>query len=253
MNELYATKLRLQTIMRQKTKGAILRSKARWHEQGERNTRYFLNLEKRNNSKKTVTRLKLSDNKLTSDPVEILQEQKTFFQTLYKSHNTNQHNLSEIGFFSSANTCLLNENDKMLCEGKISEEEWFAALKEFKNNKTPGTDGFSVEFYKSFWPELGTDMTVRFNHAFRTGSLSISQKRGIISLIPKKNKDKTLLENLRPISLLNIDYKILTKAIAKRLETVLPKIINPDQTGSVNQRTLYRRKCQVNSRYNVSF
>ena len=76
-------------------------------------------------------------------------------------------------------------------------------------------------------------MTASFNYAFQKGSLSISQKRGIISLIPKKNKDKTLLENLRPISLLNVDYKILTKSIAKRLEKVLPKIINSDQTGYI--------------------
>ena len=79
-------------------------------------------------------------------------------------------------------------------------------------------------------------MTASFNYAFQKGSLSISQKRGIISLIPKKNKDKTLLENLRPISLLNVDYKILTKSIAKRLEKVLPKIINSDQTGSIKGR-----------------
>ena len=81
LNELYATKLRLQlTIMRLKTKGAILRSKARWHEFGERNSRYFFNLEKRNYSKKTVTKLKLRNNKLTCDQSEILQglEQKTF-------------------------------------------------------------------------------------------------------------------------------------------------------------------------------
>ena len=79
-------------------------------------------------------------------------------------------------------------------------------------------------------------MVASFNYAFRTGTLSISQRRGITSLIPKKNKDKTLLENLRPVSLLNIDYKILTKTIAKRLEKVLPKIINSDQTGYVKGR-----------------
>ena len=54
-------------------------------------------------------------------------------------------------------------------------------------------------------------MTVSFNYAFQKGSLSISLKGGIISLIPQKNKDNTLLENLRLISLLNVDYKILTK------------------------------------------
>ena len=56
---------------------------------------------------------------------------------------------------------------------------------------------------------------------------------GLLSVIPKKEKDTSLLENLRPISLLNVDYKILTKVIAKRLENLLPKIINPDQTRYV--------------------
>jgi len=68
-------------------------------------------------------------------------------------------------------------------------------------------------------------MVSSFIYAFRTGTLSISERRGVISLIPKKNKDKTLLENLRPVSLLDVDYKILTKTIAKRLGKVLPKII----------------------------
>ena len=63
-----------------------------------------------------------------------------------------------------------------------------------------------------------------------------AQKRGIISLIPKKNKDKTLLENLRAISLQNVDYKIMTKSIAKRLEKALPKMINYDQTSYNKER-----------------
>ena len=86
-------------------------------------------------------------------------------------------------------------------------------------------------FYKFFWPELKSDMTSSFNYAFQKGTLSISQRRGIISLIPKKDKDKTLLENVRPISLLNVDYKILTKAIAKRLEKILPKIMNKPRSN----------------------
>lgn len=78
-----------------------------------------------------------------------------------------------------------------------------------------------------------------FNHAFHSGTLSISQRRGTISLIAKKAKDTSLLENLRPISLLNIDYKILTNVIAKRLDTLLPKVINPDHTGYLKGRYIY--------------
>ena len=76
----------------------------------------------------------------------------------------------------------------------------------------------------------------KFQLCIHSGTLSISQKRGIISLIPKKDKDTSLLENLGPMSLLNVDYKILTKVIAKRLEKLLLKIINPDQTGYMKGR-----------------
>ena len=97
-------------------------------------------------------------------------------------------------------------------------DECLEALKDFQSGKTPGTDDFSAEFYRLFWHEIGRTLTDSLNHAFQSGKLSITQeRRGIISLIPKKSKDKTILENLRPISLLNVDYKILTEAIAKRL------------------------------------
>ena len=88
-------------------------------------------------------------------------------------------------------------------------------------------------FVYFFWRELHLDMIKSFNFAFDTEILSISQRRGIITLVQKPNKDATSLENLRPISLLNVAYKILTKTIAKRLGKVLPKIINPDQTSFV--------------------
>ena len=82
------------------------------------------------------------------------------------------------------------------------------ARKEFTNNKTPGTGGFTSEFSKFLWLELCTEMIASFNYAFHSGTLSISERRGITSLIPKKGKDTSLLE-------------------------LLLKIINHDQTGYV--------------------
>ena len=79
-------------------------------------------------------------------------------------------------------------------------------------------------------------MVDSFNYAFQTGNLSISQRLGIISLIPKKDKNLEFLKNWRPITLLNTDYKIATKAIAMRLEKVLPKIIHPCQVGYLKGR-----------------
>ena len=129
-----------------------------------------------------------------------------------------------MGVFLILELSPLTEKIKTLCEGSITMDECLEALKDFKSRKTPGTHGFPAEFYRFFWTNVGNELIGSFNYAFKSGSLSISQRRGIISLIPKKFKDKTIQENLRPISLLNVDYKILTKTIAKRLEKVLPNL-----------------------------
>ena len=84
-----------------------------------------------------------------------------------------------------------------------------------------------------------------FNFAVDNGSLSISQRRGTITLIAKANKHTTVLDNLRPTSLLNTNYKILTKVVTKRLEKVLPKVLYPEQTGYIKE-TVYRWKHPFN-------
>ena len=90
-----------------------------------------------------------------------------------------------------------------------------------------------------FWEDLCEEMMESFNFAKVKKKMSIEQRRGIITLIPKKKKDPIYLDNWMPLSLLNVDYKIATNAIARRLEKVLPEIINEDQTGYV-KRTFYR-------------
>ena len=121
-------------------------------------------------------------------------------------------------------------------EGVMSIHECEIALKTMENNKTPGTDGLTSEFYRYFWKLLGPFMVNSFNFAFQNGTLSISQRQAIISLIPKKKKKTEYLKNWRPVSLLNVDYKIATKTIALRLEKVLPNLIHPCQSGYVKGR-----------------
>ena len=222
--------------MTYRTKGAILRSKVRWYEDGERNTKYFYALEKRNYTNTVITRLKLAENVYTEDQFNILDKEKCFYESLYKSKNIDAEKLKNSPFFNPESITPLNEDERLSCEGQITSEECYNALKDFKVGKTPGTDGFPAEFDRFFWPEINKEMTESFNFAFQSRKLSITQRTGIISLIPQKFKDKTMLDHLRPISLLNVDYKIVTKAIAKRLEKVLPSIINPDQTGYVKGR-----------------
>ena len=83
-----------------------------------------------------------------------------------------------------------------------------------------------MEFYKAFWQVVGKIMVDSLNYSYDHGELPNSQKKAIITLIEEKDKDKRNLSNWRPISLINVDVKIGSKAIAKRLETVLPNIIH---------------------------
>ena len=107
------------------------------------------------------------------------------------------------------------------------------ALSMMQNNKSPGSDGLTTEFYRASWDIISTYVVNSFNYAFNTG---ISQRQGIRALIPKNNKDTHYLKNWRPVTLLNVDYKIATKTIALRIEKVLPHLINPTQTGYVKGR-----------------
>ena len=97
--------------------------------------------------------------------------------------------------------------------------------------KSPGCDGLTTDFYKLMWPQVGQTLIDSFNYSFEHSELSQSQKRGVITLLQKKGKDPNFIKNLRPISLTNTDYKILTKTLAKRTENILPKIIHENQSG----------------------
>ena len=105
-----------------------------------------------------------------------------------------------------------------------------------KNNKSPGNDGITKEFLEYFWEKLGTFLVSTPNHSFGKGELSTSQKQAIITLIEKKDKDKRLIKNWRPISLINIDIKVASKAIANRLQAVIHNLISVDQTAYVKGR-----------------
>ena len=105
--------------------------------------------------------------------------------------------------------------------------------------KTPGNDGLTIEFYLAFRPLFGRLLVDSFNYAFEFGELSNSQKQAIITLIEKKGKDKRMIKNWRPISLINVDAKIASKTLAKRLEKVLPEIIHSNQNAFVKGRSLF--------------
>ena len=127
--------------------------------------------------------------------------------------------------------------DQQSLDQGIQEMELLSCLNTFSNGKAPGSDGFPAEFYKFFWKDIRKWLVVSFNYSLKSGKLSITQRQGIISLLPKKGKDETLLKNWRPITL-NTDYNLLAKTIAIRFKQIIAKIIHTDQTGFIENRYL---------------
>ena len=104
------------------------------------------------------------------------------------------------------------------------------------SNKSPGSDGIPAEFYKFFWHDISDHLLESINYSYQPGQFSITQRRGIIRLIPKKDADPSLFRNWRAITLLNCDYKIVAKALANCVKFFLPKLVNSDQTGFMKGR-----------------
>ena len=213
-----------------------MRAKALWVEEGEKNTKYYLNLEKRNYNTKNIKTLITNEDKEITELEEIIKEEKRFYENLYSSKLTKSDTTAKFVQKTQNDIPKLNETEKNLCEETLSLEEGGKALKLLPNNKSPGSDGYTTNFYKFFWPDIKNILYKSYMYSFENDTLTQNQKLGILNLLPKKDKDIRYLANWRPVSLLNTDYKILTKALAIRLQKVIPSIIDHDQVGYIKNR-----------------
>ena len=185
--------------------------------------------------------MKLENEEIISSPSQVNKEIEAFYRKMCTAKiNANMDNHSYEhkfnDFIEDLNIPQLSGEEKSFLEKDLTINELKEALTSFADNKSPAEDGFSKDFYQTFFDLLCKDLLNSYNEAFCKGSLSVSQKRGTITLIPKGDENLTELKNWRPISLLNIDYKILSKVLARRMENILPKLVHSDQTGFANGR-----------------
>ena len=204
----------------------------------KKSTKYFLNLEKRSHIRKHIRKLNLSG-VITTNPFEILEAEKTYYKNLYSSKQVNIDCQESSQCFDNPNIPKLTDDWKNLCEGKVSIEEVSEVLKTFKDYKVPGNDGPPAELYKTFWHLLGDSLVASFNTAFESGNMSTSQRQALNTLIDKKDKDRSMLDNWRPISLLNTDVKILSKALAFRIISKSLAKYNSSQSKWLRGRKVY--------------
>jgi len=209
-------------------------------EHDEKPTKFFydqLKYKQHNTTFSSIFKTDEKGNKVTSNKTEdILHVSTLFYDNLYTQDKGLPVNRREelLDLIDKQ----LDLNQKAELDAKLTKENIREALNSMDKSKSPGWDGIPYEFYQTFWNTFEDDFFELQNEIFDEKCLSLSQQRALISLL-YKDGDKRDINNWRPLSLLCTDYKILAKAIATKVQTILPSIISEDQTCCVPGRTIH--------------
>jgi Reverse transcriptase (RNA-dependent DNA polymerase) len=143
----------------------------------------------------------------------------------------------------------LNEREKEGLERYFTTNELSKSMENSNMNSAAGWDGISYLFIKKFWELIGELLTKAANEGIREGEFSNNFRTGLIRIIPKKG-DCTKIEDWRPITLLSCSYKIISGAVAMRIESVILRIIGRGQEGFIKGKNIHM--CNMNVMDNIS-
>jgi len=172
------------------------------------------------------------DGKNTTDQTEITNAFKQYYTKLYSHENIDINIQNKY----AKQTKQLTDEQKLELDLDITSRDIENTINAMNLGKSPGPDGLTVEFYKFFLPELKDSILKVIKHIHESGELTPSQNMSYITLIKKTNKNSKHMKDYRPISLLNTDYKIITKTLAEKIKKFLPELIHPDQTCAIKDR-----------------
>ena len=226
-------KLQVNDLMNLYNEGVKIRAKVRNFNFDDKCTKFFFDQVKSKGKKKFIDKISVNGT-LINDTKEIINETKSFYSSLFTEEPVCD---SQVNFFlSDCNTLSSDQSDSL--EGPIALDEVRAALRGMKDLSSPGSDGLPKEFYLSFLDIIGEDYVIYINKCFDQFLLSPSQRLSYITLICKDPEQSENLKFWRPISLLNVDYKIISKILCNRLSSVMSSLVHIDQTCSVPSRSI---------------
>jgi len=192
------------------------------------NQQICFDLERKRGKQKQLSHLTLPDGSITDSEEEINDITKAFYTDLYSPDPVDDECQNKI----LENLPTLNYDQQELLDNAISYDELSTGISKSNNNKSPRIEGLPIEFYKTFWTLISKDLHEVFLSSIEHNNLPLSCRRAVLTMIPKK-VDTSLLKNWRPISMFCCDYEILTRALSLRLRTVLPNILDIDQSYCV--------------------
>ena len=213
--------------------GIMIRSRAQWLE-GKRPSCYFFNLQRIKAQKSHISSVYDLNGTEVSSQEEIEKAHVNFYSCLFSEEPVGVALQDDL---LSSLQCELSSDQASSCEGQMTLDEMTFALKKMNSNKASGPDGLSVEFYVKFWDRLGPYLCRVLYAYYHAGEMCESMKTSNTRVIFKKG-DRKNLKNWRPISLLNVNYKICSKVLSLCLSKVLEFIIDPDQPCSVPGRKI---------------
>ena len=229
----------LKAILLQESMGFVVRSRYKENLETEMASLFHANRENKNYSKNNHHELKIGD-KISSDKTEIESEILGYYNALFNGHHNRDYvdtghpfipDNSQLPDFLTGLGKLSPSSKVNLAKDLTFEEVEFIVLHDCERNKSPGLDGLSYEFYKATWSIIGKDFTEVLQVEMLRFLIIESDRHGATRLTPKVDGVPSVTE-LRPITLLNCDYKILSKCFVKRLIPVMPEVIKSGQLCS---------------------
>ena len=211
------------------------KSRIQWLKLGDQCTSYFFKSISHNRNRGSINSLVLSNGNLTHDP-ELIKSTFVEYYThlLGTPHSTQYHGGPRTNQLVSAKLSDV-QRDAMIIE--ISNTEIKETFMSLNPNKAPGPDGYNAGFFQKTWAIVGQDVTSTVRNFFSSGKLLTKANSTSVALVPKiPNPSK--VGDYRPISCCNTIYKCIAKIISKRIQAVLPHLIDPVQSGFVQGRRI---------------
>ena len=210
-----------------KAEGHRIRARVPDWEQGEPGVAYFSREERKGSKRNLIYALKDRDGRVKRGTEEVVKIAHDFYSELFSQGDTN--GVVQEEFLRKVDTGVTRQQREW-CERVIDKDEVERVLRKAAAGKSPGSDGFPVEFWRHFWDVVGGDFMEVVDWVVTNGRVPESMSGGVIRLLFKKG-DRGDVRNYRPVTLVNADYKLVSGCVAARLSSVLPGFVHEDQTG----------------------
>eukprot|EP00253_Pinus_taeda_P008568 PITA_08568 len=206
-----------------------------WLKEGEQNTKFFHRsaMDYRNANK--ILELKSSEGGILRNHKDISDLLSNHFSNIAREPNVNRE--AAIQEITNAIPNSITGEQNWSLRKRITMEEVEEAVRSMPNDKAPGLDGFTINFYKVCWEIVKNDIWEVVEDSRRSKTILKSLNSTFITLIPKEEEANTP-EKFRPIALCNVIYKIISKVIANRLKIILLGIISQEQSSYVEGRQI---------------